>query len=277
MSFRLPSAVGPYPILGTVYHSGMTWVLASEVKTPSDTQPRRVAVKTLMGMSVVDDVTRERFRREVQLAIAVRHPNVCAVLDFGYWGDATPYLVMEYLEGETLLSWHRKFGPRSLDEACTLMDQALAGVEALHAANIVHRNLTPDNLFRTVDGTLKILDLGLARQEGMHASLTESGLSLGAEDFMSPDQMFNARHLDLRSDLFTLGKVLYWLLTGQLPYGGNSLGEKLSRMLEGPPEPIPDVPEALNQWLARMLRVTRSERFATASEARTALAAAVTA
>ncbi|MHB2021007.1 MAG: serine/threonine protein kinase, partial [Candidatus Xenobia bacterium] len=218
-------------------------------------EPGPVAIKTYLDLNLASEEMRERFRREIEIGLAVRHPNLCGCLDWGYSKNRIPYLVMELLEGQPLLD---AVGPElpPWQQARPLMVQTLQAADALHQAGIVHRNLKPDNLFLTREGVLKILDFGLSRKFGMR-KITSEGTTLGTITYISPEQMFNAAGVDARADLFTLGVVFYQLMAGRVPIQGNSLGEVVT-CLASLSYPLlssarPDLPGGVSAWVQALM------------------------
>ncbi|MCU0663540.1 MAG: serine/threonine protein kinase [Myxococcota bacterium] len=198
---------------------------------------RIVALKILPG-----PVTRpefERFLSEAQLTAAVRHPNVVSVLDFGVQGGQTPYLVLERLEGEPLSAMIRRCGKLFWRQAVEICDQILSGLSAAHKAGVVHRDLTPDNIFICHDenGNLvaKILDFGLAlltRSEQVDHS--EHGVVCGTPGYLAPEAALGLLQIDARADLFSVGVILYELICGRLPFEGETPGDILTATLDAP-------------------------------------------
>ena len=237
---------------------------------------RRVAVK-LLGASVGrDDDLRRRFARESRLAARLSHPNVVTVFDAGE--DAgRPFIVMEYVDGETLADVLRRRGPLPPEEAAEIGEQVAAGlahahahgVQACrglahaHAAGLVHRDVKPQNLLLREDGTVKVADFGIARAAETTA-LTQVGTVLGTAAYLSPEQAAGAE-VGPRSDVYSLGVVLYELLAGRTPYRFGSLTE-----LGAPRRPPPDlpatVPPALAAVVSRCLAPAPADRPESASE-----------
>jgi serine/threonine-protein kinase len=232
---------------------------------------RLVAVKVLADSLAGDAELRERFVREGRLAARLAHPNVVAVLDAGEV-DGLPFIVMEYVDGETLADVVRREDALPCDRAVGLAVQALDGLEHAHAAGLVHRDVKPGNLLLRRDGQLKIGDFGIARALEQ-SGLTEAGTILGTAAYLAPEQ---ARGEDVgqAADVYGLAAVLYELLTGRPPRQVSSLGE-LADAVEAPITPVrdlaPDVPEPVEEAVMSGL-AARPDARPTAAELRGALA-----
>jgi serine/threonine-protein kinase len=223
---------------------------------------RRVAVK-LLGASVGrDDALRRRFARESRLAARLSHPNVVTVFDAGE-DDGRPYIVMEYVEGETLADVLRRRGPLPPEEAAEIGEQIAAGLAHAHAHGLVHRDVKPQNLLVTRDGRVKVGDFGVARGDDA-SKLTEAGTVLGTAAYLSPEQAAGAQ-VGPRSDVYSLGVVLYELLAGRTPYRFDSLAE-LGAPRKPPPDLPPTVPPALAAVVRRCLSPAPTDRPESAAE-----------
>ena len=248
-------------------HGGMARVdLARDVELD-----RLVAVKVLADSLVGDAELRERFVREGRLAARLAHPNVVAVLDAGEV-DGLPFIVMEYVDGETLAEVVRREGALPCDRAVGLAVQALDGLEHAHAAGLVHRDVKPGNLLLRSDGQLKIGDFGIARALEQ-SGLTEAGTILGTAAYLAPEQA-RGEEVGQAADVYGLAAVLYELLTGRPPRQVSSLGE-LADAVEAPITPVrdlaPAVPEQVEEAVMSGL-AARPDARPTAAELRAALA-----
>jgi serine/threonine-protein kinase len=234
---------------------------------------RRVVIKTLRRDLAQDKRCVERFRREAQAAGALHHQNVVAVYDCFTWrGDC--FIAQEYVDGMDLasaLEEVRRFEPR----AAALVALELArGLEEIHARGIVHRDLKPSNALLGRSGEVKIADFGIAF-DGKARGLTQTGQAVGTPSYMSPEQLRGER-VDTRSDLFTLGVLLYELLAGEPPFRETEEGPSLLRRMElGRYRPLRRMAPATPRWLARLvgrcLRARPGKRLATADRLRHAL------
>lgn len=255
---------GQYDIVAPLGAGGMGVVYRAR-----DTRlGREVALKMLPKVSAADPVRLQRFEQEAQAASALNHPNLLVVYDAGQQ-DGTPFLVSELLEGQTLRERIDQ-GPVPPRKAIELAVQIASGLSAVHEKGIVHRDLKPENLFLTRDGRVKILDFGVARAmedapKGTNTlPLTQSGAVMGTAGYMSPEQV-RGRPADARSDLFSLGAVLYEMLTGSMAFPGESPVERGYAILNADPPPFEEsgvtVPPALDRVVRRCLEKEPEQRF----------------
>ena len=206
---------------------------------------RPSALKVLNRTLMQDPDAITRMSREATNASRISHPNVCAVYDFGLTGDGLVFLAMEYVEGRTLSSLLEEGGALPLCRAARLMAQCAAGLQAAHDLGIVHRDLKPDNIMVVTGGeeeTVKLVDFGIAKaiagDDGVGGQgVTRSGFIVGTPEYMSPEQLAGAP-LDARSDQYSLGLVFYQMITGRLPFEGDSLRGSLAKRLTDPPRPL---------------------------------------
>ena len=220
----------------------------------------------------------EGFKREAKAAATLIHPKVVGLLDADV-DRGLHFLVMEYVEGRDLARLVREQGPLSLSQAIDCVIQAARGLKAAFQASVVHRDIKPSNLLLDSGGTIKILDMGLARLDAVggpfganqpDASLTQSNVLLGTIDYMSPEQASNPRNADHRSDIYSLGCTLHYLLTGRPPYSGDTLIERLIAHREQPIPSLSDslraVSPSLDGLLRRVLAKSPTDRFSTLDE-----------
>ena len=281
MSITAGSRIGPYEILSPLGAGGM-----GEVYKAHDTRLNRdVAIKVLPPSFAADEERLRRFTLEAQSAGALNHPNILVVHDVGTDGGI-PYVVSELLEGHTLREALTD-GALPARKAVDYAIQTANGLAAAHEKGIVHRDLKPENLFVTRDGRVKILDFGLAKLAGSHAtgagqSLaptldgggTTPGLVLGTVGYMSPEQL-RGDSVDARSDIFSLGAVLYEMFSGARAFKGKTAVETMSAILrEDPPEmatAASGASPALERIVRRCLEKNRDERFQSARDVTFAL------
>ncbi|HEX7085104.1 MAG TPA: protein kinase [Vicinamibacterales bacterium] len=272
--------IGPYDVVAKVGEGGM-----GEVYRARDTRLNRdVALKVLPASFARDPDRLRRFTLEAQTAGGLNHANILTIYEIGDC-DGQPFLVAELLEGETLRA-KLAAGPLPVSKAVDYARQTAAGLAAAHARQIVHRDIKPENLFVTTDGRVKILDFGLAKQADGLADAADStrlhtatspGTVLGTVGYMSPEQVRGGR-VDHRSDLFSLGVVLYELLSGARPFTGDSAVETMNAILtQDPPELTVSgraLPPALAEVVRHALEKQPDERFQSARDMAFALQAA---
>ena len=243
---------------------------------------RRFAVKFLHPDLAQRRDLLARFQREAEAAGALESENVAASVDLGIAGDGSPYIVMEYLVGESLELLLERSGQLALERATDLVAQACRGVQAAHALGIVHRDLKPHNLFvcRREDGTdlVKVLDFGVAKLEVVEKSsaATRTGTVLGTPAYMSPEQARGEKDVDHHADIYALGAILYELLSGKKPHPGESHNAVLHHIATQPAVPLdsvaPGLPAELVELVARALSGDLAARPASAEALAQALA-----
>ena len=228
--------LGNYLLLDKIGAGGMGQVFKARHRR----MDRIVALKVLPANLMQDQATIARFEREVKAAARISHANIVAAHDADQAEDVH-FLVMEYVEGSDLSALVKKAGPLSVSLAIDCILQAARGLEAAHAEGIVHRDIKPANLLLDKKGTIKILDMGLARIHDdvvQQAELTATGAVMGTVDYMAPEQALDTKTADARADIYSLGCTLHYLLTGRATYLGDTL---TSRLLAHQGQPIPDL------------------------------------
>ena len=261
--------MGGYFVLDKLGQGGMGMVLKAEHRM----MKRLVAIKVLSPAVTKTKESMLRFQREVEAAARLTHPNIVAAFDAGE-SNGSPFLVMEYVPGDDLSSVVKKKGPLAVDQAIDCIAQAARGLEFAHSQGVIHRDIKPANLLLDTKGVVKILDMGLARIEAndvaTQADLTGTGAVMGTVDYMAPEQAVSTKTADARSDLYSLGISLWFLLTAKAAYEGDSL---MSRLLAHRDQPIPslrtvreDVSESLDAVFRKLVAKKATDRYQTATE-----------
>src|SRR6185503_15172679 len=252
---------------------------------------RRVAIKTVRPDILSDEMLQEgeaiaRFEREVRAAASIRHPNVVDVTDFGKSPEGVFFLVMEYVEGESLYQLLRREGTLDLQRSLTILGQVVAGVEAAHDAGILHRDLKPANIFimqrlrrtgsaSSYDGFVKVGDFGLAKiiNADQSGNTSESGPEsrgiIGTPEYMSPEQMQTGVQLDARSDIYALGAIAYHMLGGRAPFIGDLPQLVAQKLMQSPPSLLSlrsDISPEIDKVILRALSREVAERPPNASD-----------
>ena len=253
---------GKYRIQDEIGRGGMGVVYrAEDIKLC-----RPVALKFLPPELIQDKNARERFIQEARAAAALAHPNICTVYEVDDSGDQ-PFIAMEYVEGETLREKTRR-GPLPLEEALAVASQAAEGLEAAHRRGIVHRDIKSSNIMVTDKGQAKIMDFGLAKLRG-GSSLTGEGATIGTVAYMSPEQA-RGEKVDQRTDIWSLGVVLYEMLSGELPFRGERDVSLLYSIVHEEPRSLgdrrPPVPPDLKRVIELALEKDSGSRYQTAAE-----------
>ncbi len=220
----------------------------------------------------------ERFTEEMRLGAELVHPNIVAIYDADEV-RGRQFLVMEYIEGKDLRAIVKRGGPLSVRDTLRCVEQTAVGLEFAHSRSIVHRDIKPANLLYSVNGDVKILDFGLGKRRQLTTSddLTATGVALGTFDYMAPEQAVNAKSVDHRADIYSLGCTMHFLLTGEPPFDGESGAEKIFAHRE---HAIPDLRKQrseistdINRLFKKLLAKSPDERFATAGAVAKAVSA----
>ncbi|MDP9260065.1 MAG: protein kinase, partial [Actinomycetota bacterium] len=252
-----------YAVERVIGRGGMATVYLARDRTLR----RSVALKVLAPHLAADEAFRARFLREARLAARLTHPNVVQVYDVGE-DERGPFIVMEYVEGETLADDLRRRGPLPPAEVAAVGIQLCAALEAAHAERLVHRDIKPQNILRRPDGQVKLADFGIARSLA-GTSHTEIGTVLGTAAYLAPEQG-RGESVTAAADIYSLGVVLYELVTGRVPFSAGSLAELLLERVQGavtpPGELVPGVPAVLDALLMSCLAQSAHGRPASATE-----------
>ncbi|MBS2026885.1 MAG: serine/threonine protein kinase [Deltaproteobacteria bacterium] len=274
---------GTYKVVRRLGEGGMGRVYEAEHLR----LPKRAAVKVLHPDWATVGEAFERFQREAVISSSIGSRHIVQVHDLGQLDDGSPYMLMEYLQGEdlaTVLERRKRLPP---GEVLALMEQACAGVHAAHQKGVIHRDLKPANLFvaQQEDGerVVKVLDFGLSKVRGARRSSLTGAQVLGTPAYMSPEQIRTSAEVDSRTDVYALGATLFELLTGALPFDDPNVSVLMDMILEQPPrrarELVPALADAIDELMVRALAKDPAERFqdvdAFWAEAKSALLACV--
>ncbi|MFO0905868.1 MAG: serine/threonine-protein kinase, partial [Pirellulales bacterium] len=268
---------GDYEILSVLGRGGMGIVYQARHRATGGV----CALKTVAVRGGGDEEMMRRFRRESRTAQRLAHPNIVAGIDAGDV-DGVPYLALEYVAGPNLSDLIKQSGPLPLRQALHYIIQAGRGLAYAHEQGVVHRDVKPSNmLVDETSGEVKLLDLGLAQAQALlsdatrSADLTSTGAMFGTVDFMAPEQALDAKRVDGRADIYSLGCTLHYLLTGRMAFGGDTVLQKIRLHRDGAvpriKESRAEIPDALDNAFQRMMAKRPEDRFPTMSETIAAL------
>jgi serine/threonine protein kinase len=266
--------IGNYKVLEELGTGGMGCVYLCEHKVIR----RRVALKVLPIAKATNPAAVERFQREARAVAAINHSNLVRAIDSGQEGKLY-YLVMEYVDGVSLQQLVHKSGPMPALRAAHYIRQGALGLQAAHEAGLVHRDIKPGNLLVDRSGTVKILDLGLARffhdtEDVLTQKYQET--VLGTADYLAPEQAVDSHTADIRADIYSLGATFYYCLTGRPPFAEGTVAQKLIWQQSRQPKPIklfrPELPAQLIAIVEKMMAKSVAQRFQTPAEVAQALA-----
>src|SRR5262252_8696312 len=235
---------------------------------------KTVAIKVLKPSLAGDDAVVARFSREAKAASRISHPHAVSVTDFGESENGVVFLVMEYLDGQTLKEVIKSDGPMTLARTTEIIRQVAGALDAAHEQGVIHRDLKSDNIMlsKTNGGEwAKVLDFGIAKiqqSDARDADITAANLVIGTPQYMSPEQCSQSGKIDARSDIYSLGIILYEMLSAELPFSGDSPTVIMMKQVQDPPPSIrtirPDVPETVSRIILQALAKQPDDRFQTA-------------
>ena len=257
-----------YEILEILGEGGMAFVYKAR-----DTQLERfVAIKTLKPNYVNQETFVDRFKREAKTAANLNHPNIVQIFDWGI--EDEPYFVMEYIEGNTLTSIIAKNRTISLSDILFIGAQVSSGLHAAHQKGLVHRDIKPGNIMITPDGKVKVTDFGIVSLQNEESDITKTGSVLGTASYISPEQA-QGKSVSIESDLYSLGTVLYELITGKAPFSGDSpISTATKHLTEKPEKPSlfrRDLPKGVESAILKLLEKATYDRFKSAEDLRAIL------
>jgi serine/threonine protein kinase len=243
-------AVGDYDLLEKIAEGGMGAIYRARSRTGNAAlgieAGQTVAVKVMPLHMAQNTVLVKRFEQEFRAARQLDHPNIVRALDFGEHASM-PYLVMEFVEGESLGQRLERDGPLPENDAIRVIAQVAQGLHRAHKQNLVHRDVKPDNILITTDGVAKLADLGLVKETETDLNLTRTGRGLGTPHFMAPEQFRNAKNADVRCDIYSLGATLYQMVTGELPFKSNGPLDAWMKKIQNELTPPRQVNPALSE------------------------------
>ena len=256
MSLAAGSKLGPYQIVSQLGAGGMGVVY--QARDPR--LDRSVAIKLLPPDLTRDEIAKQRFLQEAKAASALDHPNICTIHEINETPDGQLYLVMAHYEGETLKERIAR-GPLDLNDAIEIATQVGEGLVEAHGAGIVHRDIKPANLLVTKTGVVKILDFGLAKLAGTEG-VTQTGTTVGTVAYMSPEQA-KGQEVDHRTDIWSLGVVLYEMLAGTPPFQGENLLSLSNAIVDGEPSLLTGASSSAHSVVTKALNKDKAQRHQT--------------
>ena len=257
-----------YEITQLLGEGGMSYVY----KAIDKQLQRTVAIKTLKPNYVEQEKFVERFKREAQTAANLNHPNIVQIFDWGI-GDE-PFFVMEYIEGNTLTSIIANKRTISMNDILFIGAQVSSGLQAAHSKGLVHRDIKPGNIMITPDGKVKVTDFGIVSLQNEESDITKTGSILGTASYISPEQA-QGKPVSKESDLYSLGTVLYELITGRPPFGGDTPIATATKHITDKPEKLStyraDIPKGIENAVLKLLHKYPKDRFKNAEDLRAVL------
>ncbi len=265
-----------YKIKKTIGSGGMSTVyLAQDTRLDRDVAVKVLRIDPKLGLG--EKGRKEiilRFRQEAKAAARLNHPNIVSIYHVGQQGEQY-YIIMEYLDGSSLGYLMKSTERFSAETVIRWMGQVCDGLHFAHEHGVIHRDIKPDNLIVLKNGTVKITDFGIARLENSELVRTKDETFMGTIYYCSPEQLREFKNIDRRTDIFSLGVVLYQLLTGKLPFQGESIADTIDTIITKDPAPprriSPEIPGALERIVLKCLAKNPADRFQTAGELREAI------
>ncbi len=255
----IPLKVGSYELIAQIGQGGMGVVYKGRHQGTGQV----VAVKVMTAESMSEPVLLQRFAQECAVAARLRHPHIVRGLDFGTEG-ARPYLVMEFVEGQSLGQRIRQLGPLPAAEAVRMAIEIAGALDLAHREKLIHRDVKPDNILMAPDGRAMLTDLGLIKDLDSEAVLTKPGAAMGTIMFTAPEQFENAQQADALCDVYGLGATLYFALTGVAPYQARGnltlLQKKLTNDFTPPRRFVPSLSDQLDRIVCLTLDAARDRR-----------------
>lgn len=260
-----PALLGSYEVLGKIAEGGMGTVYRARHRATGEV----VAVKVVAPGTTRNPVTLQRFEREFTAARGLDHPNVVRAIEYCGTGPS-PFLVMEFVDGESLGQRVERDGALPEAEAVRLIAQVCDGLHRAHKQGLVHRDVKPDNVLVTKSGVAKLTDLGLVKEVDADLNLTKTGRGLGTPHYMAPEQFRNAKGVDVRGDVYSLGATLYALVTGRVPFADtNPLDcwmKKVRNEFPAPKEVVPELSDRVDWAIRRAMSADPDQRPASCRE-----------
>lgn len=251
--------VGNYELVAKIAEGGMGAIYRGRDLQTGQT----VAVKVMPPHMAANPVLLKRFEQEFRAASRLDHPNIVRAIDYGD-GGSSPYLVMEFVEGESLGQKLEREGRMPEADAIRIIAQVAQGLHRAHKQNLVHRDVKPDNILIRTDGVAKLADLGLVKETETDLNLTKTGRGLGTPHFMAPEQFRNAKGADIRCDVYSLGATLYQMVTGELPFKSSgpldAWMKKIQNDLVPPREIAPMLSERVSWAILRAMSADPEQR-----------------
>jgi serine/threonine protein kinase len=257
--------VGNYELIEKIAEGGMGAIYRGRQRDSGLV----VAIKIMPAHMAQNPILLKRFEQEFRAASRLDHPNIVRAIDYGDTGEQ-PYLVMEFVEGESLGQKIERDGRMNEDDAKRIIAQVAQGLHRAHKQNLVHRDVKPDNILVRPDGVAKLADLGLVKETDTDLNLTKTGRGLGTPHFMAPEQFRNAKNADSRCDIYSLGATLYQMVTGELPFRSSgpldAWMKKIHNELTPPRQIVPSISERVEEAILRAMKADPGQRHATCRE-----------